>query len=170
MIRRYLLALIFSIIVLTTGCTYYPYGMSEYSDYVEMMPNVGILARTEGRAPILVLSQQYGIQLLIDERILGSWLLQGSNVPNISLSSDGTATTTTPSLFTRNGQFLWMTGNIILIEYDDGTYDMMRFDMMGNDVALINIWPHDSAEGFSVFAVKVGADESTDSRLASLQR
>lgn len=145
-IKRYrtlLQTLFFSVVllILISGCTYYPHGLKEYSDYVPIAgnENVGLLSKTKGEAPEMVFLQRLGIELLVDERILDTWYLDDSSSPNIILSNDGTGSATVTFASTKNGKFQWVTGNILIILYEDGTYNLLRFDLLDDNTAIIMI-------------------------------
>lgn len=140
--------------------------MSEYSDYFSLTDNIGILSKLKGQAPDLVLAQRLGIKLLIDERILGSWFLQDSNTPNIILSKDGSASIAVSSTSMKNGQYQWVTHNIMLITLTDGEWLMIRFDLVQDDIAIISITPQGSEDSYIV----IGQKQSVKYELAAMER
>lgn len=141
--------------VVMSACTFYPEGVSHLPNYIPFGDCCGVLMQPDAQSPKFVVSNQYGINMLVDERIIGQWSFQ-EGVNNVVLSSDGTATTTTPSFVTRNGLWSWASGNVIVIMYIEGGYDIMRFDLLDDENAVVTIFSHDSSEPIAFFAVKNG--------------
>lgn len=131
--------------LLLTSCNFYPHGMSEYSDYIAIRDNLGILMHTEGKAPEMVLSQTVGIEMLVDNRIYGSWSLT-EDVESFIIQEDGTFIFIAPSGEKSIETFMWSSGNVFSIIYDDGAFDIFRFDMLDANWAYITIYTSDSNE------------------------
>lgn len=157
--------LLILVVLLCSGCDFYPNGMTEYSDYIPLSDSVGILSRTNGQVPSLVLAQKFGVDLLVDERIIGSWYFQDSNYPNIVLSNDGIGSLTIPSLFTKSGNFQWISHNVIIITFLDGSYAAVKFEMITDDIAYVII----GLENMEQYVITIGQKQRNIQQLTKVE-
>lgn len=153
--RKYLPVLLVSLFI--SACTIYPNGASSYPKYVPLTDCCGIIAGTHDRNPEFVVSNTIGITMLTDQRIIGTWSFQ-DGVNSVILSRDGTATTTTPSLLTRSGRWIWAAGNVLLIMYTNGQYDILKYEMISNDLAIVSILTESSNTPVVFLGVKLESE------------
>lgn len=147
-------SLLASLLVLT-ACTVTPNGVSSDPNFIPLTDSVGIIISGDHiQKPQFTFGEYFSIPMIVDERIVGSWSFTQGMV-NVALSSDGTATTTTPSYNTRSGKWLWMAGNIIGILYTNGQFEIMRFDNLEENLWMVTIYSEYEVRPASFLAVKV---------------
>jgi len=130
--------------LLLCGCTHYPNGVKEYSDYVEIYPGLGIMPSYPDvqEKPRLVLGEYIGINLLVDERVYGTWT---SNDITIILSKDGTAQISLDYHASwKNGTISMVLHDTIIVYLENNRFLVIRIIMLENNLALVEILPSDS--------------------------
>lgn len=137
--------------------------MKEYADYIGN-EHLGILMQTEGKPPMLVVSQTIGIETLIDNRIVGQWTF-GDGLVNLDIRNDGTVTTTTPSGKVRSAIYEWYNGQILAVFYGDQHFDILNFHMIDPDWAYVTIVSDDSDVPISFVAQRYTGDSQSSGLL-----
>ena len=129
---------------LLSGCTHYPNGVAEYADYVYIQPGIGIIPSYPNiqDRPRLILGESIGIDLLVDERVYGTWVSSNST---IVLSRSGTAQISLDHFTSwKSGTIQMVLHDIIIVYLGNGQFLVMRVSMLEDNLALFEILPDDS--------------------------
>lgn len=134
------------ILFLCCGCAYYPSGMKEYADYIEFNKGFGVLPSFPGvyENPRLVLNESIGIDLILDERVFGTW--QSLNQQEIfTISRSGTAQVRMEnSTSWRSGMTQMVLHNIIIVYLSPSEFLILKISILNEDTAIFEIVSYNS--------------------------